>query len=177
MGVIAARNLEALNQKADPDFRIRHATESDVGIIYTFIRELADYEKLLHEVVATENDVRETLFGPTRRAEVVLAMEGGAAVGFALFFHNYSTFLCRHGLYVEDLYVRPEFRGRGYGKKLLSHLAGLALERRCGRMEWTVIGWNSTAIGFYESLGAQAVEGWKLFRLTGASLNELAGKA
>ena len=163
-----------LSERPGPDFQIREATEGDVGVILTFIRELADYEQLLHEAVATESDVRDTLFGSTRRAEVVLAMEDNVPVGFALFFHNYSTFLCRQGLYVEDLYVRPAFRGRGYGRSLLSHLARLARARQCGRMEWAVIGWNAAAIGFYESLGARSVDGWRLFRLTGASLNELA---
>jgi GNAT superfamily N-acetyltransferase len=147
-----------------------------VGIILTFIRELADYERLLSEVVATEADVRESVFGQNRRAEVVLALEEEEPVGFALFFHNYSTFLCRHGLYVEDLYIRPSFRGRGYGRKLLSHLAGLAIQRQCGRMEWAVIGWNEPAIRFYRALGARSVDGWQLFRITGASLNELAGQ-
>jgi GNAT superfamily N-acetyltransferase len=177
MGVVAAQVPGPQKPDSDPDFRIRHATESDVEVILTFIRELADYERLLHEVTATEDDVRRSLFGDTRQAEVVLAEEGNAPVGFALFFHNYSTFLCRHGLYIEDLYVRPAFRGRGYGKRLLAHLAGLALERQCGRMEWVVIGWNAAAIGFYEALGARAVDGWKTFRLTGASLNEIAGNA
>jgi GNAT superfamily N-acetyltransferase len=176
--VAPARDSHSVDQKFDEEIRIRQATEQDAGIILTFIRELADYERLLHEVVATEDDVRDSLFGARRRAEVILGVrdgrDGEEPVGFALYFHNYSTFLCRHGLYVEDLYVRPEFRGRGYGKKLLSHLARLAVERQCGRMEWVVVGWNESAIGFYGSLGARAVEDWRLFRLTGDRLNELA---
>lgn len=154
--------------------RIRPAREDDVGLILRFIRELADYEKLLHEVVATEEKLRRTLFGPRPGAEVVIAEDGGEPVGFALFFHNYSTFLAQPGLYLEDLYVRPEARGRGIGRALLAHLARLARERECGRLEWWVLDWNEDAIRFYRSLGARPMDEWTVFRLTGDDLDRLA---
>lgn len=156
--------------------RIRTAVEADVPLILRFIRELAEYERLLHEVVATEDRLRETLFGARPGAEVVIAEEAGAPVGFALFFHNYSTFLAQPGLYLEDLYVRPEARGRGAGRALLAHLARLAKERGCGRLEWWVLDWNESAIRFYRSLGAQAMDDWTVFRLTGADLDRLAAE-
>jgi GNAT superfamily N-acetyltransferase len=157
--------------------RIRPAAEADVPLVLRFIRELAEYERLLHEVVATEERLRDTLFGARPAAEVVIAEEDGKALGFALFFHNYSTFLAQPGLYLEDLYVRPEARGRGAGRALLAHLARLAKERGCGRLEWWVLDWNESAIRFYRSLGAQPMDDWTVFRLTGGDLARLAGEA
>lgn len=139
--------------------------EQDVPLILTFIQELAEYEKARDQAVATEADLRETLFGPRPYAEVVIAELEGEPVGFALFFHNYSTWLGRPGLYLEDIYVRPHARGRGVGKRLFTYLIDLARERRCGRMEWVVLDWNEPAIGFYESLGAKGMDDWRLFRL------------
>jgi GNAT superfamily N-acetyltransferase len=175
--VQAALKFDSEQQGEPADFHIRPATERDCGTIISLIRELAEYERLLDQVEGTEADVRLSLFGPRPRAEVLLAERGPETVGFALFFHNYSTFQCRHGLYLEDLYVRPSFRGRGYGRMLLTELARLAVERECGRLEWAVLGWNEPAIRFYEAVGARAVDGWRLFRVDGRSLNELAGKA
>ena len=146
--------------------RIRPAVEDDVPLVLTFIRELAEYERLRHEVVATEELIREALFGPRPYAEVVFAELDGQPVGFALFFHNFSTFVGRPGLYLEDLYVRPEFRGLGIGRRLLVHLATIAKERGCGRMEWSVLDWNEPAIRFYRSLGARPMDEWTVFRLT-----------
>lgn len=158
--------------------RIRPATEADVPLILRFIRELAEYERLLHEVVATEEKLRDTLFGARPAAEVVIAEdEYGEPLGFALFFHNYSTFLAQPGIYLEDLYVRPEARGRGAGRALLAHLARLARERSCGRLEWWVLDWNESAIRFYRSLGAQPMSDWTVFRLTGNDLARLADEA
>lgn len=156
--------------------QIRPANERDVPLILAFIRELAEYEKLRHEAVVTEADLEETLFGVRRHAEVVFAEVEGEAVGFALFFHNYSTFLGRPGLYLEDLYVRPEMRGQGIGRRLFVHLAQLARERKCGRMEWAVLDWNEPAIGFYRALGARPMDEWTVFRLTGTALDELAAE-
>lgn len=141
----------------------------------SLIRALARYERLEHEVVGTETALREHLFGAQPRAEVALAEEGGAIAGFALFFHNYSTFLCKPGLYLEDIFVLPEHRGRGHGRALLAHLARLALTRGCGRFEWSVLDWNEPAIGFYESLGARRLDDWRIFRVTGEALEKLAG--
>jgi GNAT superfamily N-acetyltransferase len=155
---------------------IRPAIEADVPLILRFIKALAEYEKLAHKVVATEELVRRTLFGPRPYAEVLIAEEPEGPVGFALFFHNYSTFLARPGIYLEDLFVIPEARGRGYGKALLARLAQLAIERDCGRVEWAVLDWNTPSIRFYESLGAQMMTDWKIFRLTGEALLKLKGK-
>jgi GNAT superfamily N-acetyltransferase len=155
---------------------IRAATESDVPLILQFIRDLAIYEKLEHRVVATEDSLRHTLFGNPRFAEVIFASVDGAAVGFALFFHNYSTFLGQPGIYLEDLFVKPEMRGRGYGKALLAHLARLAKERGCGRVEWAVLNWNAPSIEFYKSIGAVPMDDWSVFRLIGDALDDLAGK-
>lgn len=157
--------------------RIRPAVKADVPLILRFIRELADYERLLHEVVATEDRLRDTLFGARPAAEVVIAEDGGEPLGFALFFHNYSTFLAQPGIYLEDLYVGPEARGRGAGRALLAHLARLAKERGCGRLEWWVLDWNESAIRFYRSLGAQPMDDWTVFRLAGAPLARLADEA
>jgi GNAT superfamily N-acetyltransferase len=154
--------------------QIRFATEADVPLITRFIRELAEYEQLAHEVVATEETVRETVFGERRHVEVLIAEAEGQAAGFALFFHNYSTFLARPGIYLEDLYVRPELRGKGYGKALLSRLARIARERHCGRFEWAVLNWNEPAIRFYESLGALPMNHWTVYRVTGDALDRLA---
>ena len=154
--------------------KIRNASEEDVALILRFIRDLAVYEKLEHKVVATEERVRETLFGERRYAEVLIAEDEGEALGFALFFHNYSTFLARPGIYLEDLFVRPEGRGRGVGRALLSRLAAIAIERNCGRLEWAVLDWNESAIGFYRKLGAVPMDDWRIFRLTGEALENLA---
>ena len=142
--------------------------------VLTFIRELADYEKLAHEVVATEQALHETLFGPERTAEALIAYWGADPAGFALYFYNVSTFLGRRGLYLEDLFVRPTARGRGIGKALMIHLARVAVERDCGRFEWSVLDWNSPALDFYASLGAQTMDGWTVHRLSGAPLHDLA---
>ena len=151
----------------------RFATEADVGLILTFIRELADYEKMLPEVVATEELLHEWIF-EQQKAEVIFALEEGSEVGFALFFHNFSTFLGRAGIYLEDLYVKPEFRGRGYGKGLLKQLAKIAVERDCGRLEWWCLDWNKPSIDFYLSLGAEPMKGWTVYRIAGKTLSELA---
>ena len=159
-----------------PDKRIRivPATADDIPLILGFIKELAEYERLAHEVVATEAVLRETLFGSRAYAEVVLAHYDDKPAGYALFFHSFSTFLGTPGLYLEDLYVRPPLRGKGVGKALLIHLAKLALERKCGRLEWSVLNWNEPAIGFYKSLGAQPMDTWTVYRLTGNPLTQLA---
>ena len=154
-------------------FEIRDATESDVPLILQFIRELAEYEKLVHLVVATEEQLRATLFRSTPFAEVLIAAEDGVPAGFALFFHNYSTFRAQPGIYLEDLFVKPEFRGRGYGKALLSRLAKIASNRNCGRIEWVVLNWNEPSIAFYKSLEARPMEEWIVFRLTGEALERM----
>jgi GNAT superfamily N-acetyltransferase len=158
-------------------YRIRNADESDVRLIFEFIRDLARYEKLEHRVVATEDSLRASLFGNPRFAEVLIAEEDEKPVGFALFFHNYSTFLGRAGIYLEDLFVRPEARGRGYGRALLERLAAIATERDCGRVEWAVLDWNEPSIAFYRSLGAVSLDDWRIFRLTGDALDELARRS
>lgn len=155
---------------------IRPATEADVPTVASLIRALSRYEKLEHEVTMTEDKLRTSMFGPRPYAEAVLAEEDGEAVGFALFFHNYSTFLAQPGLYLEDLYVRESQRGKGVGKALLAHLAQIAVERSCGRMEWAVLDWNVDAIGFYQKLGAKPNAEWTVYRLTGDALARLAGK-
>ncbi len=143
---------------------IRPATIEDVAVIGQLIRDLAEYEKLLQTVVLDERRLREDLFGPRPYAEVLLAEEAGEVVGFALFFHNYSTFVGKPGIYLEDLFVKPAYRGKGHGKALLLAVARLAVERRCGRMEWSVLNWNETAIRFYKSLGAMPMEEWLILR-------------
>ncbi|WP_228282375.1 GNAT family N-acetyltransferase [Rubrobacter tropicus] len=152
---------------------VREATVDDVPLVLSFIRELAEYEKLSHEVVATEGALRETLFGERRYAEVLIGEQDGAPAGFALFFHNYSTFLGKPGIYLEDLYVRPEFRGAGIGRALLARLARLTVERGCGRLEWWVLDWNEPSIGFYKKLGAVPMDDWTVYRLTGEALEAL----
>ena len=167
---------------------IRSATVADVPLILAFIRDLATYEKLLSDVVATEEDLRRTLFGippaggePVAPAAHVVIAEaclpgqvGGQPAGFALYFFNYSTFLAKPGLYLEDLFVKPEFRGDGLGKALLLHLAKVANARGCGRMEWAVLDWNEPAMGFYKKLGAVPLDDWRIFRLTGRELEKFA---
>ncbi|PWB72393.1 MAG: N-acetyltransferase [Holophagae bacterium] len=153
----------------------RFATAADVPVILELIRELAEYERLSHEVVADEGLLQESLFGCRRVAEVIIAEEHGEALAFALFFHNFSTFVGRPGIYLEDIYVRPRARGRGIGRALLVLLAKIAVERGCGRMEWSVLDWNEPAIGFYRKLGAAAMDEWTVFRLAGPALERLAG--
>ncbi|MET0212197.1 MAG: GNAT family N-acetyltransferase [Vicinamibacterales bacterium] len=153
---------------------IQPATLADVPLVLSFIRALAEYERLSDHVVATETTVRETLFGSRPSAEAVIARVHETPVGFAVWFHNYSTFLSRRGLYLEDLFVLPEWRGRGVGGALLKHLAHVAVSRACGRMEWAVLDWNETAIRFYRGLGAEPMSDWTVFRLTGDALTRLA---
>ncbi|TMC11291.1 MAG: GNAT family N-acetyltransferase [Chloroflexi bacterium] len=155
---------------------IRPATPNDVPTVAFLIRALSQYEKLEHEVTMTEDRLRATMFGPRPYAEALLAEDDGKPVGFALFFHNYSTFLAQPGLYLEDLYVPESHRGKGIGKSLLVQLAKIAVERNCGRLEWAVLDWNVDAIGFYEKLGAKPNSEWTVYRLTGDSLNSLAGQ-
>lgn len=159
------------------DLEIRFATVADTPTILAFIQDLAAYEKLAHEVVATEDALRSTLFGPRPAAEVLIAELAGAPVGFALFFQNYSTFLARPGLYLEDLFVRPEARGRGLGKALLAELARLAVARGCARLEWAVLDWNELAMSFYRGLGASALGEWTTWRLSDEPLRALAAEA
>lgn len=153
---------------------IRLATEADSALILQFIKGLAEYEKLEHQVVATEQSLRDSLFGDKPAAEVVIAEQDGQPAGFALFFHNYSTFLAKPGLYLEDLFVLPQYRGNGLGKLLLSYLAALAAERGCGRFEWSVLDWNQPAIDFYQAQGATVMPDWRICRVTGESLQALA---
>lgn len=154
---------------------IEPATPADVPMILQLIRELAEFEKLLHEVTATEAQLHDGLFGPRPSAEVIMGRlaPGGEVACFALFFHNFSTFLAKPGIYLEDLYVRPQFRGRGFGEEMLRHLARLALERNCGRLEWSVLDWNQRAIDFYKSLGAVPMNEWTMYRVTGEALQKL----
>ena len=156
------------------DFEIRPATAVDVPLILSFIRQLAEYERLSHEAVMTEEILRQSLFGPRPSAEVLLGYSGGVPVAFAVFFHNFSTFLGKSGLYLEDLFVIPEMRGRGFGRAMLIQLARIARERRCGRFEWSVLDWNEPAINFYKSLGAVPMDEWTIFRVTGPALDRLA---
>ncbi len=155
-------------------FTIRAATVEDVPCILQFIRGLAEYEHLAPEVAATEEILRASLFGATPRAEVFLGSFQGRTVAFAVVFHNFSTFEGRAGLYLEDLFVLPEYRGRGFGKAMLQHLARIARERKCARLEWAVLDWNERAIRFYQGLGAKAMDDWTVFRVTGDALNRLA---
>ena len=159
---------------AQPVIAIRPAGPADAGLILAFIRELGEYEKLSHEVVADEAGLVEELFGKRPRAEVLIAEVDGAAAGFALFFHNFSTFVGKPGLYLEDLFVRPAFRGHGVGKRLMVRLARIAVERDCGRFEWSVLDWNTPAIDFYRSLGAAGMDEWTMQRVSGDALHALA---
>jgi len=155
-------------------FTIRTTTEADIAIILSLIRDLAEYEREPSAVVATEAGLREVLFGPERSAETLLALEDERPVGFAVYFYNFSTWLGRPGLYLEDLFVRPADRGKGYGRALLIRLAQIAQERQCGRMEWAVLDWNEPAIQFYKKLGAQPMHEWTVFRLTKDEIAKLA---
>lgn len=155
------------------EVHFRFAQENDVSTILYFIKELAAYEKMSDEVVATEELLREWIF-EKKKAEVIFAVEEGREVGFALFFHNFSTFLGRAGLYLEDLYVMPECRGKGYGKRLLKELARIAVERGCGRLEWWCLDWNQPSIDFYLSLGAEPMKDWTVYRIAGDTLRTLA---
>jgi len=158
-------------------FAIAPAREQDVEQILAFIQDLADYERDSNAVVATETDLREALFGPAPTVFSVLCWQGDTAIGFALFFFNFSTWLGRHGLYLEDLYVTPNHRGLGAGKSLLQHLAGIAVAKGCGRVEWSVLNWNQSAIEFYEAVGAKPQSEWTVYRLTGKSLSSFAREA
>lgn len=155
-------------------FCIRPATINDVPLILQFVKELAEYEKLAHEVTATEELLRDNLFSKRKTAEVVIGFEGDEPAGFALFFHNFSTFIGKPGIYLEDLFVRPKFRGRGYGKALMIHLAQIAQERDCGRFEWWVLNWNTPSLEFYRSLGAKPMSEWTVQRLTRKEIEALA---
>ena len=157
------------------ELTFRYAVREDAPLILEFIRELAEYEKLLSEVVADEKTLEEWIFDK-QKAEVIFAAVQGKEVGFALFFHNFSTFLGRAGIYLEDLYVKPEYRGQGFGKAILQRLAAIALERGCGRLEWWCLDWNQPSIRFYRSLGAEPMSDWTVYRIAGDTLNRLAGE-
>lgn len=154
------------------EFIIRIAQEKDTALLLDFIRRLADYEKRPHEVTATEEDIRDVIFG-RKIAEAIIAEHGDKPAGFAIFFHNFSTFLGKPGVYIEDLFVSPEFRGRGLGKYLFSYIARLAVKRGCGRVEWTVLAWNEPAINFYKKIGAVPKNEWMLYKLSGPAMEEL----
>ena len=164
-------------ETAVQDLFLRQAQEEDVPLLLDFIKQLADYEKLSHVVVADAESLRRTLFGEIAFAEVILADYQNQSVGFALFFHNYSTFLGKPGIYLEDLFVVPAMRGKGIGRELLKYLARLTKERNCGRLEWSVLDWNKPAIEFYKNMGAVPMEQWTVFRLTGKALERLSGSA
>lgn len=153
--------------------QFRFATEQDTALILDFIKALAEYERMSDQVVATEEILREWIF-EKKKAEVIFALENGTEVGFALFFHNFSTFLGRAGIYLEDLFVRPEYRGRGHGKALIKELASITVERGCGRLEWSCLDWNKPSIDFYLSLGATPMDEWTIYRLSGERLNDFA---
>lgn len=157
------------------EFKFRCAEKSDVALILYFIKELADYENLLHEVVATEEILNEWIF-EKNKAEVIFILENEKEIGFALFFHNFSTFLGRSGIYLEDLFVLKEYRGRGYGKALLHKLAKIAVERGCGRLDWWCLDWNKSSIDFYLSLGAEPMDEWTVYRISGETLKDMAKK-
>ncbi len=166
--------MSELIKTKNPDVAIRFATEEDIPLILGLIRGIAEYEKLLHEVVATDEVLRNSLFGKTKYAEVLIADYKNESVGFALFFHNFSTFLGKPGIYLEDLFVKPELRGKGIGKILLTYIGKIAIKRDCGRVEWSVLDWNEAAIKFYKNLGAQPMNGWTVFRVMGESIQKLA---
>ncbi len=154
---------------------IRYAERKDIPLILQFIRELADYEHMLDDVVADSATLEKWIFDK-EKAEVIFALEDGIEVGFALFFHNFSTFLGKAGIYLEDLYVRREYRGKGYGKRLLTELARIAIERGCGRLEWWCLDWNRQSIDFYRSMGAESMDDWTVYRISGKTLKELGNK-
>ena len=156
-----------------PELTLTMATEQDLPQILGFIKALAEYERLADAVVATEEGLRRSLFGPRPYAECVIARLNGEPAGFALFFHNFSTFLAQPGIYLEDLFVNPEFRGRGVGRALLRHLARLTRERNCGRLEWSVLDWNAPSVRFYRSLGAVPMEEWTTYRVAGEALERM----
>jgi len=157
-------------------FTIKPATKKDVPVILSFITKLADYERLSHEVVATEELLGRTLFGPRRTAEVAIGYFNNDPIGFVLYFHNFSTFLGRPGIYIEDLFVEENYRSRGFGGSLLAYVAKLAAARDCGRLEWSVLDWNEPAINFYKKLGAVPMKEWTVFRVVGENFNRLAGR-
>lgn len=159
-----------------PEFVIHEATATDVPLILSFIKGLGEYEKLNHEVVATEEGLCESLFGENPKAEVILGFYQNEPVAFALFFHNFSTFLGKPGLYLEDLFVKPEYRGKGFGKVILTYLAKLTRERNCGRLEWSVLDWNEPALKFYRSIGSRRMDEWTVQRLDGENLEKLANE-
>ena len=159
-----------------PEFIIRSATSADSQLLLGFIKELAQYEKLSHAVVASSAILEQNLFGERPYAEVLIAEFQGQAIGYALFFHSFSTFTGRPGIYVEDIYVQPQLRGNGFGKNLMSYIARLAIERNCSRMEWSVLDWNEPSIQFYRSIGAVAMDGWSVQRLDGAALGNFAAE-
>ena len=158
----------------NPSLAVRPAVETDVPVLLSLIRELAEYEKLTDLVVATEEQLLKTLFGEKRVAEALIGSVEGESVGMAIFFQNYSTFLAKPGLYLEDLYVQPAHRGKALGKALITAVARIAVERGCGRYEWTVLDWNTPAISFYESLGAEMKSEWRIMRVTGPALEQMA---
>jgi GNAT superfamily N-acetyltransferase len=160
---------------SNSDFKIRQATEKDVPLLLWFIRQLAEYERMSNEAVLTEEILRHSLFGPHPVAEALLGHLGDQPVAFAVFFYNFSTFLGRPGMYLEDLFVVPEMRGKGFGRAMLVELAKIAREQKCGRFEWAVLDWNESAINFYKSLGAIPMDEWTIFRVTGEALDRLAG--
>ena len=159
-----------------PALSIRRATRADVPLVLSFVNDLAEYEQLSHLVVATEEVIAEELFGPKSHTEVLLGYSGAEPVAFAVYFHNFSTFLGRKGLYLEDLYVRPAHRRRGFGRAMLLQVARIAAERNCGRLEWSVLDWNETALRLYRSIGAVPLDEWTGYRLSGAALDVLAGE-
>jgi len=161
----------------NPELLIRPSTSEDVPLILDFIRGIAEYEKLSYEVTATEADIRESFFGKHPAAECILAFWDGRPSGFAVYFHNFSTFLGKAGLYLEDLFVRQEFRGKGIGRALLLHLAGIARERKCRRYEWAVLDWNTPAIEFYKKLGAKPMDEWTVYRLDKKGIARLADES
>jgi GNAT superfamily N-acetyltransferase len=166
--------MKELIKTKKQEITLRFATEEDTPLIFNFIKGLAEYEKLFNEVEATEELLRSTLFGERKFVEILIAEYKGEPAGFAIFFHNFSTFIGKPGIYVEDLFVKPEFRKNGIGKTLLSYIAKLGVERNCGRVEWVVLDWNNPAIQFYRSLGSIPKDEWTIYRLNRAALYDLA---
>jgi len=168
--------MNAAVKPALEDFKIRFADENDAELIFDFIRRLADYEKMLDKVVATKNDIMEVFF-ERKIAEAIIGEYNGEPVGFVIFFYNFSTFMGRPGIYIEDFYVNPEFRSKGIGTLLIAFIAKLAVERKCGKMEWMVLDWNESSINFYKKIGAVAMDEWETYKLDGIALEKLAEKA